>query len=196
MTKAERAIAAAVAVVAVSGLVVARSESPPADGPNPRVSASHDFYDRRPLRQDKGVVPTEAAAKALLTQMVTMARTGDAVRFCELVHPPLLCYDKWQDIGEAAVPTSPPHLLDAYVQDGGRVLVVCGRDGRGDLYRSEMPVYQFEGRTLAILGPYWYSFQYSGIKGGDEPIHVTPGPRRSVDAATCERAPAVEARGA
>lgn len=183
----ERAIAAAVVATALSGLgsVIARSDPAPADHSRPRVSALHDFYDRRALRQDKGVVPTEAAARALLAEMVEKAKTRNPIIFCELVHPPLLCFETWREDSDAAIPAKPPHILDSYVHDGGRVLVVCGRDGRGELYRSEIPVYQFEGKTLAILGPYWHSFRYGGIKSAEEPVHATPGGQPPIDAAAC-----------
>jgi hypothetical protein len=105
-----------------------------------------------------------------------LARAGDFTRLCALGG------GNCQQIldGAGPVPDAPPtvigsrvveptHLPDGNWDVGGRVLAVCGIDGRGQPYRSEVIVFQ-DGPTLRIIEPvYW-----SGYSIGDAASPVTP----------------------
>lgn len=56
-------------------------------------------------------------------------------------------------IGTRVIPHS--DLPDGMWTDGGRVLMLCGRDGLGKRYYSEMLVFLEEGRLVSTGTPFW-----------------------------------------
>lgn len=86
--------------------------------------------------------------------------------------------------GEDAIPSESPtvletyvvptrHLSDGKIETGGRALVVCGVDGLGQPYRTDMLVFESDGSLHAINGVYWSG---AGVGGAD---HRTATARRA-----------------
>lgn len=92
-------------------------------------------------------------ATDLLNHAVEYATLRDLDKLCSLSSSSLMCRKQWKDAGEwAGVPAEPPQIVDTYLiptkklgngmtQQGGRLLVVCGIDGRAKPYRTEMLVF-------------------------------------------------------
>jgi hypothetical protein len=92
-------------------------------------------------------------ATDLLNHAVEYATSRDLDKLCSLSSSSLMCRTQWKDAGEwAGVPAEPPQIIDTYLvptkkvgngmtQQGGRLLVVSGIDGRGKPYRTEMLVF-------------------------------------------------------
>jgi hypothetical protein len=92
-------------------------------------------------------------ATDLLNHAVEYATSHDLDKLCGLGSSSLMCQTQWKDAGEwAGVPTESPQIVDTYLiptkklgngmtQRGGRLLVVCGIDGMGKPYRTEMLVF-------------------------------------------------------
>ena len=114
-----------------------------------------------------GEIPSEAAARAYLNRLVATARTKDLEAFCDLAGS--LCSDLAEAAGGvAAIPANPPLVAGTRLIPtrtsangnagiaGGRLFVLCGTDGLGRDYRTELLVsVDFNGRLYAINGVYW-----------------------------------------
>ncbi len=109
--------------------------------------------------------PTEAQARAALDEAVSLARAGDFTGLCAIGGGN--CQRTLDDAGRDAVPTAAPTVIGTRVIEptqlaggawdlGGRVLGVCGIDGRGQPYRSEVLVFQ-DGQTMRMIEPVYWS---------------------------------------
>ena len=79
------------------------------------------------------------------------------------------CRSHWLSAGgDRAAPWIPPHVLDSVVRDGIRVLVLCGRDGTGEVYGSDYPVTFRDGRPTPNLPIHWYGLLFSGRGSASE----------------------------
>ena len=116
--------------------------------------------------------PSEAQARAALHAAVAHARAGDFAGLCDLSDGN--CAFILGQAGRDAVPADPPTVFGMRViepttlanrawQGGGRVLQVCGIDGRGQPYRSEVLAFR-DGQTVRLINAvYWSRVSISAI---------------------------------
>jgi hypothetical protein len=108
--------------------------------------------------------PTEAEALAHLGEVVKVVKSGDLAHLCDLGNGS--CRQLLQKSDPATVPRTDPRVVGTKVipysdlgggmwTDGGRVLMLCGRDGLGRQYYSEMLVAREDGRLVSTGTPYW-----------------------------------------
>jgi hypothetical protein len=112
-----------------------------------------------------GEIPTEAAARAFLDRLVASAMARDLDGYCQVAGS--MCTDIAQEVGGmAAIPQTRPLVAGTRVIptrgnetagiSGGQLLVLCGTDGLGRQYRTEMLVsVNYDGSLYAINGVYW-----------------------------------------
>jgi hypothetical protein len=110
-----------------------------------------------------GTIPTVEEAQGMLDRVVRLARAKDFEGLCSLGDGN--CRRHLDMAGRDAVPPGPPTVVGTRTIPtttsgdqrnlGGVVLVLCGIDGHGDHYDSEMLVYH-SGRGLQVINPiYW-----------------------------------------
>ena len=115
--------------------------------------------------QEPASPPTEAQARATLDRAVELARSGDFAGLCAIGDGN--CERTLVEAGEDAVPALPPTVVGTRVIEprrvgwgrwelGGRVLDVCGTDGRGQPYRTEVLVFQ-DGHAMRIINAVYWS---------------------------------------
>ena len=113
-------------------------------------------------------VPTEAQARVALDTKFRQAQAGDANRFCGDTDIPEMCVSQWERLGgQPAVPRTPPRIASVRVQDGYRVLRVCGQDGHGRPYRTDFVVGLQDGKVTYALPVFWNGATFSGVHGDD-----------------------------
>jgi hypothetical protein len=130
-------------------------------------------------------VPTRDEAVGLLDDAVRLARAHDFSGLCRLGGGN--CLSVLDAAGRDAVPAAAPTVAgdtvlppstrgDGSVDVGGRVLVLCGVDGRARPYRTEMVVFFQNGKLTAIEPIYW-----SGMSVGasSSPVTATRPPASS-----------------
>jgi hypothetical protein len=107
---------------------------------------------------------SEAEALAHLTQVEGVVRSGDLSHLCDFGSG--TCKQILEHSDPAAVPATVPAVIGTRVIPysdlgggtstiGGRVLMLCGRDGLGRRYYSEMLVFFDGGRLVSTGTPYW-----------------------------------------
>ena len=110
-----------------------------------------------------GTIPTVEEAQGHLDEIVRLARAGDFEGMCALGD--LNCENSLEIVGQDAVPPDAPKVIGTRMVPttssngqqsfGGIVLVLCGIDGRGEPYDSEMLVFN-DGNGLRAINPvYW-----------------------------------------
>jgi hypothetical protein len=125
-------------------------------------------------------VPSDEEARAYLRSVVERVAT-DPASICELGSG--TCAQTLRGSDPARIPTDPPLVVGSRVLPpqtsgtdvmavGGRVLELCGRDGVGDPYYSEMLVFHDGTRLISTGTPYWL-----GITTAETP--TTEGPIRT-----------------
>jgi hypothetical protein len=108
--------------------------------------------------------PSEADATAFLARLAELARSRDFAALCDLGSGN--CEHVLDEVGQATAPATDPVIVDTRViaprelQDdtwslGGRVLQVCGTDGAGRPYQSEVLVFSTQGTLRAIEAVFW-----------------------------------------
>ena len=111
-----------------------------------------------------GDIPTYEEATSFLASVVGLAQARDFDRLCGLGGGN--CRKTLQIAGLDAVPATPPGIAGSRVVQptqrsngmtttGGLVLQLCGLDGLGRPYSTEMLVFRDGGRLLAIEPVYW-----------------------------------------
>lgn len=111
--------------------------------------------------------PTEAAALTYLDSVVALVASGDPFAICEVGSG--TCEQILRKSALGAVPSSAPAVIGSRLIEpfrlpdgtwaaGGRVLELCGRDGFGSPYYSEMLVFEDRGRLISTATPYWLGF--------------------------------------
>ena len=122
--------------------------------------------------------PSEADARAYFATVVGLAMGGDLEGLCAVGSG--TCEKQLRDAGRDAVPPAPPRIVGtreiqprAVVggwSSGGRVLQVCGIDGRGDPYYDEVLVFHDGSRLISIGTVYWSRTRISedSTAGGPE----------------------------
>ena len=127
--------------------------------------------------------PSEAAAIAYLHSIVAMVAAGDPFAICEVGSG--TCEQILRNSNLAAVPASAPLVIGSTVIEptqlpdgtwkaGGRVLQLCGRDGLGAPYSSEILVFEDQGRLISTATPYWL-----GLRIAETPVVGGPRPNPS-----------------
>ena len=119
--------------------------------------------------------PSDAAARAALERAVAYARAFDFDGLCGLGdgNCPILLQQASRD----AVPPDPPivcgervlqptQLANGAWDGGGRVLQVCGIDGRGHPYRSEVLAFSTGSTVTLINAVYWSGVGIQSIAPG------------------------------
>ena len=111
-------------------------------------------------------VPSFAEAEHHLDAAVAVVRSGDLTHLCDLGSA--TCQHTLDLSDPAAVPTSGPDVLGSRVigttptSAGGLVLELCGRDGLGHSYYSEMLVFRDGQRLLSTGTVYWVGITIPG----------------------------------
>ena len=110
-----------------------------------------------------GTIPSVEDAQRHLDEIVRLARAGDFEEMCALGDGN--CENSLEFAGRDAVPADPPTILGTRTNPttssngqqslGGIVFVLCGIDGRGEPYTSEMLVFNDGDGLLAINPVYW-----------------------------------------
>jgi hypothetical protein len=123
--------------------------------------------------------PTEASARVYLATVVAIVQTGDLSHLCDLGSG--TCRHILANGDPAAVPRTEPIVVGTRVitptrtpagawDVGGRVLELCGRDGLGHLYYSEMLVFSDGSKLTSTVPVYWLGFRIaSSPTTGSEP---------------------------
>ena len=109
-----------------------------------------------------GPVPTLGEASGMLDQLIAFAQAGDFDGLCSIGD--LNCQDTLADVGLESAPTERPIVRGTRVVDanpdigatGGRVLELCGIDGLGRRFSSEILVFRDSG-TLRVINPVFWS---------------------------------------
>lgn len=110
-----------------------------------------------------GTIPTVGEAQRHLDEIVRLARAGNFEGVCTLGD--LNCDNSLDIAGRDAVPPDPPTVVGTRTVPtttsngqqslGGVVFVLCGTDGRGEHYDSEMLIFH-DGNGLRAINPvYW-----------------------------------------
>ena len=115
-------------------------------------------------RPPAGTIPSVEDAQRHLDEIVRLARAGDFEGVCALGDGN--CERSLEMTGRDAVPPDPPMVLGTRTVPttssggqqsfGGIVLVLCGIDGRGEPYDSEMLVFN-DGNGLRAINPVYWS---------------------------------------
>ena len=117
-----------------------------------------------------GTIPSVDEALGFLDQVVERAQAGDFDSLCAIGDGN--CMGHLEDAGRDAVPPDPPTIVrtgtvpttssGGQTSLGGIVFVLCGVDGNGDHYDSEMLVFH-DGRGLRAINPvYWGKTRIAG----------------------------------
>ena len=129
-----------------------------------------------------GTIPTQEEALAFLDHVVSLASQGDFDGICAIGDGN--CRKHLDDAGRDAVPPGPPTVVRTSIIPtsttwggqrslGGVVLVLCGIDGHGEHYDSEMLVFHDGGGLRAINPIYWGGTRIAGApeaEGSSEPV--------------------------
>ena len=110
-----------------------------------------------------GTIPSVEDAQRHLDEIVRLARARDFEALCALGDGN--CENSLEFAGRDAVPPDPPKIIgtrtipttssNGQQSLGGIVFVLCGIDGRGEPYDSEMLVFNDGDGLLAINPIYW-----------------------------------------
>lgn len=114
--------------------------------------------------------PSEESAFAYLDAVVDMVASGDAGSICSVGVS--TCDQLLRQADPRTVPSTPPEIVGTRVlaptrvsdngwSSGGLLLRLCGTDGLGEPYYSEMLVFEDQGRLLSVNTPYWLGFTIS-----------------------------------
>ena len=116
-----------------------------------------------PVGPSPAAAPSEAAALAYLDGVVAIVRRGELDRLCELGAGNCA---RHLDEAASSAPRVGPRVVgsvevpvalnaDGTWTAGGRLLMLCGFDGLGAPYYSEMLVFEDRGRLIAIEPVFW-----------------------------------------
>lgn len=109
--------------------------------------------------------PSEAQARRFLETLAGYATSHDFDALCALGSGN--CESVLAELGEGSAPSAEPTVTGTRVIEprqldddtwslGGRVLEVCGTDGNGKPYRSEVLVFDQSGSLHAIEAAFWW----------------------------------------
>jgi hypothetical protein len=114
--------------------------------------------------------PSEVEALQYLEAAIAMVQSGNASRICELGPPS--CPQTVEPLDQAAVPSTRPSVIrvrtrpgvvhgDGTWSNGSVIIELCGVDGLGKPYQSDMQVYWHEGRIVSTVPAYWLGIQFA-----------------------------------
>jgi hypothetical protein len=114
--------------------------------------------------------PTEPEARSFLDRVVAASRTGDMAAMCRVAGGGMCAEIAEQAGGADGVPGEAPLIAGVRSiaptgttnggSPGGWLLVLCGTDGFGNPYRTEMLVSRApDGRLYAVNAVYWAGFK-------------------------------------
>jgi len=123
-----------------------------------------------------GTIPTVEEARVFLDRVVERAQAGDFEGLCAIGDGN--CKRHLEEAGRDAVPPGPPTIVRTRTVQttssggqtslGGVVFVLCGIDGHGDQYDSEMLVFN-DGKGLRAINPiYWGRTRIAGSPASEE----------------------------
>lgn len=117
-----------------------------------------------PAAPTAGTIPSIDDAHGFLGEIVRLAQRGEFDDLC--ARGDLNCQDSLEIAGRDAVPSDAPTVVGTRIVPttssgdqtslGGVVLVLCGVDGRGAHYDSEMLVFH-DGHGLRAINPVYWS---------------------------------------
>lgn len=124
--------------------------------------------------------PSVQAARQHLDKIIAVVESGDITHICDLGGP--TCPDVLTGLAWERLPSSPPTVvdtttlqpvdqLDGTTSGAGVLITLCGLDGPGQSYRSNMLIYFDQGRLVATEPIYWTGFQIamSPVVGAPSP---------------------------
>lgn len=122
--------------------------------------------------------PTPEAAQAYLSQLVALVADSGAQAACSVGAS--TCAHSLQEADPAAFPRLAPHVVgtdvlpasqrpDGTWETGGRILKVCGIDGKHKPYYSELLIFQDGDRLISTNPLYW-----TGTTVGSNPVAASP----------------------
>ena len=128
--------------------------------------------------------PSEAEAIAYLDEVVRIVRAGELDRLCELGGG--TCRRSLED-GASSVPRTAPRLVgtvevpstpnaDGTWNAGGRLLQLCGVDGLGAPYYSEILVFEDAGRLIGREPVFWTGITIATLPAVVGPASPRPCP--------------------
>ena len=128
------------------------------------------------VSSDVGSVPAESEARGFLARIVAAAQGGDFAELCSFGDPS--CADALEGAGRDAVPPLPPTVAGTRVitptanRYGGLVFQLCGIDGRGQRYATEMLVLRSAEGLKAIQPVFWSGMRIApdGEVGPNDPL--------------------------
>ena len=118
------------------------------------------------VRSDDTGAPSRAEAERHLDAVVAVVESGDLTHLCDVGSA--TCQHTLDIADPAAVPTAGPTIIGSRVigrtatTAGGRVLELCGRDGLGHSYYSEMLVFRDGERLLSTGTIFWVGITIPG----------------------------------
>ena len=123
-----------------------------------------------------GTIPKVEEARGFLDRVVELAQAGDFEGLCAIGDGN--CKRHLEDAGRDAVPPGPPTIVrtgtvptttsGGQTSLGGIVFVLCGVDGHGDHYDSEMLVFHDGSGLRAINAIYWGRTRIDGSPATEE----------------------------
>ncbi len=127
--------------------------------------------------------PSEEEAEGYLRTVVSIVTSGDLTALCQLGSG--TCQQTLREADPAAVPRTGPTVIGTRVIApsslpdgswivGGRVLELCGRDGRNRRYYSEMLVFRDGDRLISTVPIYWLGIRIAS--GPDVGVRSPPPP--------------------
>lgn len=134
--------------------------------------------------------PSEDSALAHLQAVIGMVASGDVESICSVGVS--TCDQMLRRADPRTVPSTPPVVQGTQVlspslasgtawSSGGRIIRLCGTDGLGQPYYSEMLVFEDQGRILSVNTPYWlgYTIGETSTTGEANPAGACPRTRSS-----------------
>jgi hypothetical protein len=123
--------------------------------------------------------PTEDEAIAFLNELTALALAGDLEGMCDFAGGGNCAHAVENAGGTVAVPEDPPVIAGTRLipsrqegegySIGGRLLVLCGTDGRQRPYRTEMLVSRYLGEVYAINAVFWSGANLAVSNVSDSP---------------------------
>jgi hypothetical protein len=128
-------------------------------------------------------IPTQAAALELFNEIVAVVQSGDLNNLCR--YGSGTCRKTLDTAEPGSTPRTRPVVVGSRIDEsstedgetwsiGGRILELCGRDGNGRPYYSEMLIFEADGRLIAKEPVYWVGMRIAD--SGDVGGAVTPSP--------------------